>query len=110
MEIIEQIENRQLSQNQASKRYGVHRKTISGWLEKYGNVEIKLKEMGGKSPAQEIAELRAKLRVLENEKEVWRFIFNVIEEEYREDAVKDMLKPHSHITGSINIRTWYRIL
>ena len=88
IEIIEQIENGQLSQNQASIRYGVHRKTISGWLKKYGNLEKNLKEMGGKSPAQEIAELRAKLRVLENEKEVWRFIFDVIEDEYGEDAVK----------------------
>ena len=88
MEIIEQIENGQLSQNQASKRYGVHRKTISGWLKKYGNFDKKLREMGGKSPKEEIAELKAKLRALEQEKEVWRFIFDVIEDEYGEEVVK----------------------
>ena len=88
MEIIEQIENGLLSQNQASKRYGVHRKTISGWLKKYGNFDKKLREMGGKSPKEEIAELKAKLRALEQEKEVWRFVFDVVEDEYGEEVVK----------------------
>ena len=88
MEIIEQVENGHLSQNQASKRYGVSRKTIASWLKKYGNFEKKLKEMGGKSPTQEIADLRAKLRVLEDENVVWHAIFDIIKDEYGEEVVK----------------------
>ena len=34
MEVVEMILNSKLSQNQASKVYGVHRKTISGWMYK----------------------------------------------------------------------------
>lgn len=88
MKIIEQVENGHLSQNQASKRYGVSRKTIAAWLKKYGNFEKRLKEMGGKSPTQEIADLRAKLRVLEDENIVWHAIFDIIKDEYGEEAVK----------------------
>lgn len=91
MEVVETILNGKLSQNQASKVYGVHRKTISGWLYKYGNFEKKLREMGGKSPKQNIAELRAKLRVVEGEKEVLKAVVSMLEEEYGEEAIKKYL-------------------
>jgi transposase len=91
MEVIESIENGKLSQNQASKIYGVHRKTISRWLGKYGNFEKKLKEMGGKSPRQELADLRAKLRVSEGENQVLKAVMGIIEEEYGEDVLKKYL-------------------
>jgi transposase-like protein len=91
MEVIESIENGKLSQNQASKYYGVHRKTISGWLQKYGNFEKKLREMGGKSPKQNIADLRAKLRVAEGENEVLKAVMSIIEEEYGEEVLKKYL-------------------
>ena len=96
MEVIESIENGKLSQNQASKYYGVHRKTISGWLQKYGNFEKKLKEMGGKSPKQNIADLRAKLRVAEGENEVLKAVMSIIEEEYGEDMLKKYLPESLH--------------
>jgi len=91
MEVVESIENGKLSQNQASKYYGVHRKTISGWLQKYGNFEKKLREMGGKSPKQNIADLRAKLRVSEGENEVLKAVMGIIEEEYGEEVLKKYL-------------------
>jgi transposase-like protein len=91
MEVVEKIDNGKLSQNQASKIYGVHRKTISGWLEKYGNFEKKLREMGGKSPKQNIADLRAKLRVSEGENEVLKAVMGIIEEEYGEEVLKKYL-------------------
>jgi len=91
MEVVESIENGKLSQNQASKIYGVHRKTISGWLKKYGNFEKKLREMGGKSPKQNIADLRAKLRVSEGENEVLKAVMGIIEEEYGEEVLKKYL-------------------
>jgi len=91
MEVVESIENGKLSQNQASKYYGVHRKTISGWLQKYGNFEKKLREMGGKSPKQNIADLRAKLRVAEGENDVLKAVLSIIEEEYGEEVLKKYL-------------------
>lgn len=91
MEVLEGIENGKHSQNQASKIYGVHRKTISGWLKKYGNFEKKLREMGGKSPKQNIADLRAKLRVSEGENEVLKAVMSIIEEEYGEESLKKYL-------------------
>lgn len=91
LEVIESIENGKLSQNQASKIYGVHRKTISEWLKKYGNFEKKLREMGGKSPKQNIADLRAKLRVSEGENEVLKAVMSIIEEEYGEEVLKKYL-------------------
>ena len=96
MEIVESIENGTLSQNQASKYYGVHRKTISGWLKKYGNFEKKLREMGGKSPKQNIADLRAKLRVSEGENEVFKAVMCIIEEEYGEEVLKKYLPESLH--------------
>ena len=90
-EILEQIENGKLSQCQASKLYGVHRRTISRWLSKYGNFDKKLKEMGGKSPRQEIAELRAKLRVSEGDNEVYKAVMSIIQEEYGEAMLKKYL-------------------
>jgi transposase len=91
MEVIESIENGKLSQNQASKVYGVHRKTISTWLQKYGNFEKKLKEMGGKSPRQELADLRAKLRVSQGENQVLKAVMGIIEDEYGEEMLKKYL-------------------
>jgi transposase len=91
MEVVESIENGKLSQNQASKVYGVHRKTISGWLKKYGNFEKKLKEMGGKSPKQEIADLRAKLRASQGENQVLKAVMSIIEDEYGEEMIKKYL-------------------
>jgi len=98
MEVVETILNGKLSQNQASKVYGVHRKTISGWMYKYGNFEKKLREMGGKSPKQNIAELRAKLRVAEGDKEVLMAVISMLEEEYGEDVIKKYLPESLHKT------------
>lgn len=91
MEVVESIENGNLSQNQASKYYGVHRKTISGWLKKYCNFNRKLKEMGGKSPKQNVADLRAKLRVSQSENEALKAVFGIIEEEYGDELLKKYL-------------------
>lgn len=90
-DVVETIENGKLSQNQASRIYGVHRKTISGWIEKYGNFEKKLREMGGKSPKQNIADLRAKLRVSERENEVLKAVMEIIGEECGEEVLKKFL-------------------
>jgi hypothetical protein len=47
--------------------------------------------MGGKSPRQELADLRAKLRVSEGENQVLKAVMGIIEEEYGEDVLKKYL-------------------
>ena len=90
-EVIESIENGKLSQTQASKKFGVSQRSIARWLEKYGNFERKLKEMGGKSPRQEISDLRAKLRSSKAENDVLKAVMSIIEEEYGEEMLKKYL-------------------
>ena len=48
--IVERIENGQISQNQAAKEYDVSKGSIHKWIKKYGNLDKKLRDMGGKSP------------------------------------------------------------
>jgi len=91
MEVIESIENGKLSKNQASKIYGIHHKTVGEWMKKYGNFDKKLREMGGKSPRQELNELRAKLKVSQGENEVLKAVMSIIEEEYGEEVLKKYL-------------------
>ena len=91
LEIIEVIENGKLSMNQASKVYGVHHSTIGEWMKKYGNFDKKLRGMGGKSPRQEINELRAKLRVSKGENDVLKAVMSILEEEYGEEMLKKYL-------------------
>ena len=91
MEVVESIENGKLSQNQASKVYGVHRRTISDWLKKYCNFDKKLREMGGKSPKQNITDLRAKLRASDAENNVLKAVLSIIEDEYGEEMLKKYL-------------------
>ena len=69
-DVIESVENGKMSQNQASLYYDVSRKSISQWLNKYGTFDKKLREMGGKSPRQEVADMRAKLQKSESENTV----------------------------------------
>ena len=40
--IIEEIENGQISINQAAKKYRVSRTAIQRWMKKYGNLDKKL--------------------------------------------------------------------
>ncbi len=104
MEVVESIENGKLSQNQASKVYGVHRKIISGWLTKYCNFEKKLREMGGKSPKQNITDLRAKLRASDGENQVLKAVLSIIEEEYGEEMLKKYLPEQLRKTLPTNKR------
>ena len=60
--IVEQIENDQISQNQAAREYDVSRGSIQKWMKKYGNLDKKLKTLKGKSPHQKIKELERKLK------------------------------------------------
>ena len=90
-EVVESVENGKMSQNQASLYYGVHRRSVSDWLKKYGNLDKKLREMGGKSPRQNIDDLRAKLRTSESENSVLKAVLSIIEEDCGEEMLKKYL-------------------
>lgn len=86
--IIEQIENGQISINQAAKKYGVSRSGIQKWMQRFGNLDKKLRAMGGRSPKQEIKELRKKISNLETERDILESAIEIIEDEYGVDVRK----------------------
>jgi len=89
--IIEEIENGQISINQASKKYDIGRSTIQKWMNKFGNLDKKLREMGGRSPKQEIDELKKKLARMEMERNILESAIEIVEEEYGLDVKKKFL-------------------
>lgn len=89
--IIEEIENGQISINQASIKYGIGRSTIQKWMTKFGNLDRKLREMGGRSPKQEIEELKKKLERAEMERDILETAIEIIEDEYGVDVKKKFL-------------------
>ena len=90
-QVIEEVENGLISMNQASKKYGVYRSTIQRWFDKMGNFEKRLRAMGGKSPKQEIAALRRRIKVLEQEKEILDFALDMVDKEAGVDMRKKYL-------------------
>jgi transposase-like protein len=96
--IIEEIENGQVSINQAAKKYGVSRTAIQKWMKKYGNLDKKLREMGGRSPKQEIAELKKKLKQAELERDILETALEIIEDEYGVDVKKKFLSQYQRDT------------
>jgi transposase-like protein len=90
-DVIESVENGKMSQNQASLYYDVSRKSISQWLKKYGTFDKKLREMGGKSPRQEVADMRAKLQKSESENMVLKAVLGMVGDEFGEEVLKKYL-------------------
>jgi transposase-like protein len=89
--ILAEIENGQISINQAAKKYGVGRTTIQKWMNKMGNFDKKLREMGGNSAKQEIQRLKQKIRDLETQKDILETAIEIVEEEYGVDVKKKFL-------------------
>ena len=89
--IIERIENGQISQNQAAIEYEVSRGSIQKWIKKYGNLDKKLRDMGGKSPQQKIKELQKKLKEAEQKVLIWEATMEIVEDEYGVDVKKKFL-------------------
>jgi len=89
--IVEQVENGQISINQAAKKYGVSRAAIQKWMKRFSNLDKKLRYMGGRSPKQEIKELRKKIANLETERDILESAIDIVEEEYGVDVRKKFL-------------------
>jgi transposase-like protein len=91
LSILAEVENGQTSINQASKKYGVSRSAIQGWMKKMGTFDRKLREMGGQSAKQEIHRLRQRIKELEAQKAILETAIEIVEEEYGVDVKKKFL-------------------
>lgn len=89
--IVDRVEKGEVSINQAAKEYDVSRSAIQKWIKKYGNLDRKLRELGGKSPKQEIDELKKKLAEAEKRALIWETTVELLEEEFQIDAKKKFL-------------------
>jgi len=92
--IVERVENGQMSINQAAKEYDVSRSGIQKWIKKYGNLDKKLRGMGGKSPQQTIDDLRKQLREAQQKVSIWESAMEIIEEDYGIDVKKKYLNSY----------------
>lgn len=90
-QVIEEIENGQISMNAAALKYEVSRSTIKKWFDKMGNFDKKLRSMKGRSPAQKMKEMEARIKRLEQEKEILSFAIDMISEETGTDMLKKYL-------------------
>lgn len=89
--VLADVENGLISINQASIKYKVSRSTIQDWIKKYGNLDKKLRNMGGKSAKQEIQELRKQVKELKTQKLILETAIEVVEEELGIDVKKKCL-------------------
>lgn len=91
--VLAEVENGLISINQASIRYQISRSTIQQWMKKYGNLDKKLRDMGGKSAKQEIQELRKQIKKLKTQKIILETAIEIVEDEYGVDVKKKFLPP-----------------
>jgi transposase-like protein len=91
MEVVEAYQSGQMSQRQITRKYGIGRPTIMAWTKKYGNIEVNYYKMREKTPQQEIVELKAALRALNQENVALKYIMDIIKDEYGEEVVKKYL-------------------
>ena len=91
LQVLAEVENGLISINQAAIKYEVSRTAIQKWMKKYGNLDKKLRDMGGKSPKQEIRQLRQQIKDLQAQKLILETAIEIIEEEYGVDVKKKFL-------------------
>jgi transposase-like protein len=90
-QVLEAIENGQISMNAAALKYEVSRSILKRWFDKMGNFDKKLRSMKGKSPGEKIREMKARIDRLEQEKEILSFAIDMISEETGTDMLKKYL-------------------
>lgn len=90
-QVIEEVENGQISMNQAAKKYDISRSTLQKWFTKMGNLEKRIKGLQGMSPRQKLRDMNARIKRLEQEKEILSFAMEMISEEVGTDMLKKYL-------------------
>jgi len=90
-QVIEEIENGQISMNQASKKYKVSRSALQKWFNTMGNLNKRIKALQGMSPREKLRDMDARIKRLEREKEILTFAIDMISEEVGTDMLKKYL-------------------
>jgi transposase-like protein len=90
-QVIEEVENGQISMNQAAKKYDISRSTLQKWFTKMGNLEKRIRGLQGMSPRQKLRDMSARIKRLEQEKEILSFAMEMISEEVGTDMLKKYL-------------------
>jgi len=91
LQIVQSIEQGQLSTTQATKKYGIQcRKTVVNWLRKYGTFDWENQTPSNmpKTPEQRLMELEQKVRLLEKQKQ---FLEKQVEQSDKKAILFDMM-------------------
>ena len=91
LQIVESIEQGNLSTSQATKKYGIQcRKTVVNWLRKYGTFDWEHQTPMNmpKTPAQKLLELEQEIKLLEKQK---AFLEKQVEQSDRKVILFDMM-------------------
>lgn len=108
LQVVEQIESGELDRLSAHLKYGIQaRSTITSWLRKYGNFDwenLNVTSMD-KTPEQRIAELEAKVKLLEKQKSRAEYL---AERADKKVIIFDMLVNMAEKEYDIEIRKNYK--
>ncbi len=94
LQVIEEIEKGLLSYKQAQRKYGIQgRSTVLAWLRKHGRLDWKSKlPMKDKAPPKKrISDLEAKIKRLEQEKEILNRAIDIADDMLGTDIRKKYL-------------------
>lgn len=100
--VVEEVEKGLLTSKQSQKKYGIQGKsTVLVWLRKHGRLDWKSKlPMKDKAPPKtKISELEAKIRRLEQEKEILNRAIDIADDMLGTDIRKKYLPLSSKATG-----------
>jgi transposase-like protein len=100
--VVEEVEKGLLTYKQSQKKYGIQgRSTVLVWLRKHGRLDWKSKlPMKDKAPPKtKINELEAKIRRLEQEKEILNRAIDIADDMLGTDIRKKYLPLSSRATG-----------
>ena len=92
MQVVEEVEKGEESYKNAQKKYGIQGNcTVLKWLRKHGRLDWEKRGAMGKTPQQEIRELKKALERTKTEKEVLEIAINIAEREFGIDIRKKYL-------------------
>lgn len=94
LQLVDEVEKGLLTYKQAQKKYGIQgRSTVLVWLRKHGSLDWKSKApMKAKQPPRKkISELEAKIKRLEQEKEILNRAIDIADEQYQTNIRKKYL-------------------
>ena len=92
LQVVEEVEKGEMTYKEAQRKYGIQgRHTVLQWLRKHGRLDWEIRGKMGKTPQQEIRELKKALERSKTEKEVLEIAINIAERELGIDIRKKYL-------------------